>query len=45
MIIKTEEQIRKIRVAGKILASVAKEVKAVIKESVSLKEFNLRVLK
>jgi|SRR3989338_8214046 len=40
MIIKTEEQIRKIRVAGKILASVAKEVKAVIKESVSLKELN-----
>lgn len=38
--IKTAEQIKNIRIAGKILASVAKKVKAEAKEGVSLKELD-----
>ncbi len=38
--IKTPEQIKMIRVAGKILASVAKQVKAEVKEGISLKELD-----
>lgn len=38
--IKTEEQIQKIRKAGKILAGVSKEIKKIIKEGVSLKDLN-----
>src|SRR3989338_3558699 len=37
MMIKTEEQIKMIRIAGKILANVAAKIKDVIKEDVSLK--------
>ena len=38
--IKTPEQIRMIRNAGKILASVSKKVKAAVKEGVTLKELD-----
>lgn len=38
--IKTEEQIKKIRIAGKILASVAEKVKQAIKPGVSLKDLD-----
>lgn len=38
--IKTPEQIKKIRVAGKIWASVAKEIQATIKEGTSLKKID-----
>lgn len=38
--IKTSEQIKNIRIAGKILASVAKQVKAEVKEGISLKELD-----
>lgn len=38
--IKTEEQIKKIRLAGKILANVAKEIKKIIKEGLALNEID-----
>lgn len=38
--IKTEEQIKMIRLAGKILANVAQQIKEQIKEGVSLKELD-----
>lgn len=38
--IKTAEQIKNIRIAGKILANVAKKVKSEVKEGVSLKELD-----
>ena len=38
--IKTSEQIKNIRIAGKILASVAKKVKTEVKEGVSLRELD-----
>ena len=38
--IKTEGQIKKLRVAGKILASVSKKVEAEIKEGVKLTDLN-----
>ena len=40
MIIKTDEQVKMIRLAGKILASVAAKVKIAAKEEVSLKELD-----
>ena len=40
MLIKTDEQIKLIRIAGKILASVAQKVKESIKVGVSLKELD-----
>ena len=41
MLIKTQEQIKKIKVSGKILASVAKELKKNIFEGVALKDLDL----
>lgn len=41
MLVKTNEQIKKIRIAGKILASVSKQIESKIKEGVSLKELDL----
>lgn len=41
MLIKTQEQIKKIKVSGKILASVAKELKKNIFEGVVLKDLDL----
>lgn len=41
MIIKTEEEIKKIRIAGKILANVAKKIKDFIREGISLKEIDV----
>lgn len=38
--IKTEEQIKMIRIAGKILASVAKKIESAIQEGVSLRELD-----
>lgn len=43
--IKTAEQIKNIRIAGKILANVSKKVKAEVKEGVSLKELDLMTKK
>ncbi len=43
--IKTAEQIKNIRIAGKILASVAKLVKAEVKEGISLKELDMMTKK
>ena len=41
MLIKTQEQIKKIRISGKILASVAKELKKNIFEGVALKDLDV----
>lgn len=41
MFIKTPEQIKKIKISGKILASVAKELKKNISEGVALKDLDL----
>ncbi len=40
MLIKTPEQIKKIRIAGKIWASVAKQIQSIIKVGASLKEID-----
>lgn len=40
MLIKNQDQIKKIRVAGKILASVAKRIESEIREGISLKELD-----
>jgi len=39
--VKTAEEIKFIRIAGKILANVAKQIKAVVREGMSLKELDL----
>jgi methionine aminopeptidase len=39
--IKTPEELKKMRVAGKILASVAKEVLAAAKEGMALRELDI----
>ena len=41
MLIKNQDQIKKLRVAGKILASVAKRIRQEIKEGVSLSDLNI----
>lgn len=41
MLIKTQEQIKKIKISGKILASVAKELKKNVVEGVMLKDLDL----
>lgn len=41
MLIKTQEQIKKIKISGKILASVAKELKRNIAEGVTLKDLDI----